>query len=79
MARRTSEIQATQQQLRATIDAIPDPLFEIDQDGRYCSVHSPRAELLMGPADQLIGRNVTDVLPALAALTVMDVLNEAQT
>ena len=78
VAQRTSEIQATQQQLRATIDAIPDPLFEIDQDGRYCSVHSPRAELPMGPADQLIGRNVTDVLPALAALTVMDVLNEAQ-
>lgn len=79
VAQRTSEIQATQQQLRATIDAIPDPLFEIDQDGRYCSVHSPRAELLMGPAEQLIGRNVTEVLPALAALTVMDVLNEAQT
>ena len=27
--------------------------------------------------EQLISRNVTDVLPALAALTVMDVLNEA--
>ncbi|WP_298211330.1 EAL domain-containing protein [Acidovorax sp.] len=78
VAQRTSEIQATQQQLRATIDAIPDPLFEIDQNGRYCSVHSQRAELLMAPADQLIGRNVTDVLPALAALSVMDVLKEAQ-
>lgn len=79
VAQRTSEIQATQQQLRATIDAIPDPLFELDQEGRYCSVHSQRAELLMEPADQLIGRNVTEVLPALAALSVMDVLNEAQT
>lgn len=79
VAQRTSEIQATQQQLRATIDAIPDPLFEIDQNGRYCSVHSQRAELLMAPADQLIGRNVTDVLPALAALSVMDVLKEART
>ncbi|PJI98078.1 PAS domain S-box-containing protein/diguanylate cyclase (GGDEF)-like protein [Acidovorax sp. 69] len=78
VAQRTSEIQATQQQLRATIDAIPDPLFEIDQDGRYCSVHSQRKELLMGPSEQLIGRNVTDVLPALAALSVMDVLHEAQ-
>ena len=78
MAQCTSEIQATQQPLHATIDAIPDPSFEIDQDGRYCSVHSPRAELLMGPAEQLIGRTVTDVLPALAALTVMDVLNGAQ-
>jgi len=79
VAQRTSEIQATQQQLRATIDAIPDPLFELDVDGRYYSVHSPRTELLVAPAEQLIGRNVTDVLPALAALSVMDVLKEAQT
>lgn len=78
VAERTAEIQATQQQLRATIDAIPDPLFEIDQDGCYCSAHSPRAELLMAPAETLVGRNVTEVLPALAALSVMDVLNEAQ-
>ena len=78
VAQRTSEIQATQQQLRATIDAIPDPLFEIDQEGRYCSVHSQRAELLPGQADALIGRNVTEVLPALAALSVMDMLQEAQ-
>ena len=75
---RTAEIQATQQQLRATIDAIPDPLFEIDQQGRYCSVHSQRPELLMAPVEDLIGRNVTDMLPALAALAVMDVLHEAE-
>lgn len=77
VAQRTSEIQATQQQLRATIDAIPDPLFEIDQEGRYCGVHSQRAELLPEPADALIGRNVTEVLPALAAMSVMDMLQEA--
>lgn len=77
VAQRTSEIQATQQQLRATIDAIPDPLFELDLDGLYCSVHSQRAELLMAPADMLVGHNVTEVLPAVAALSVMDVLNEA--
>ena len=75
---RTAEITAAQQQLRATIDAIPDPLFEMDQQGRYYSVHTQRPELLMAPADTLIGRNVADVLPALAALSVMDVLREAQ-
>ena len=79
VAQRTAEIEAAQQQLRATIDAIPDPLFELDPEGRYCSVHSPRAELLVPPADALVGRSVTEVLPALAALSVMDVLNEAQT
>ena len=78
VAQRTAEIQATQLQLHATIDAIPDPLFEIDEEGRYCSAHSQRPELLMAPADELVGRNVTDVLPALAALAVMDVLHEAE-
>lgn len=78
VAQRTSEIQATQQQLRATIDAIPDPLFEIDEDGVYCHVHSQRAELLMGPPETLVGRNVAEVLPAEAALSVMSVLHEAQ-
>jgi diguanylate cyclase (GGDEF)-like protein/PAS domain S-box-containing protein len=78
VAQRTSEIQATQQQLRATIDAIPDPLFELDQDGVYCNVHSPRAELLAGPAPALLGRRVADVLPEAAARAVMDVLREAR-
>ena len=78
VAQRTAEIESARQQLRATIDAIPDPLFELDQDGRYCSVHSQRAELLPRPADALEGRHVTEVLPALAALSVMDVLAEAQ-
>ena len=79
VAQRTSEIQATQQQLRATIDAIPDPLFELDQDGNYCSLHSQRPELLVAPAEKLVGRNVADVMPALAAMTILDVLNEART
>ena len=78
VAQRTSEMQATQQQLRATIDAIPDPLFEFDQDGVCYSAHSPRAELLMGPAEAFPGRNVTELLPAVAALSLMDVLAEAQ-
>lgn len=78
VAQRTSEIQATQQQLRATIDAIPDPLFELDQDGVYCHVHSPRAELLLSPAQELLGRKVSDILPAAAASAVMDTLHEAR-
>lgn len=77
VALRTSEIQAAQQQLRATIDAIPDPLFELDQDGYYRSVHSPRPELLADTAQTMVGRHVEDVLPAVAAHTVTELLDEA--
>ncbi|TXH31322.1 MAG: EAL domain-containing protein [Burkholderiaceae bacterium] len=76
---RTAEIQAAQQQLRATIDAVPDPLFEFDQEGRYCSAYSQRPELLMAPVHALLGRQVTEVMPALAAQGVLDTLREAQT
>ena len=79
VAQRTAEIEAAQQQLRATIDAIPDPLFELDEDGTYHSAHSQRAELLAAPADQLIGRNVAEVLPAAAAQAVADALAETRT
>lgn len=78
VALRTSVIEATQQQLRATIDAIPDPLFEIDEEGVFHSAHSQRADLLAAPAAQLIGRNVAEVLPEAAAQTVMGALAEAQ-
>ena len=78
VAKRTGEIEAAQHQLQATIDAIPDPLFELDQDGRYCAIHTQRRELLMAPEAQLLGRTVHEVLPAVAAQTVMEALRDAQ-
>lgn len=74
---RTAEILATQQHLEATIKAIPDLLFEMGLDGRYYSCHSPRAELLTRPAEELNGKTVYEVLPAQAAQVMMDALLEA--
>jgi len=78
VAQRTAEIEAARQQLRATVDAIPDPLFELDEAGRYLSVHSQRAELLPAPVDALLGHRVAEVLSPLAAHAVMEVLDEAR-
>jgi len=77
VAQRTSEILTTQQHLEATMNAIPDLLFEIGLDGRYYSSHSPRQELLARPADELEGRTVSDVMPPDAAQAVMQALQEA--
>jgi len=78
VAQRTSEMQETQQQLRATIDAIPDPLFELDLDGIYRNVHSPRGELLLGSPEELLGRRVSDVMAPPGAHAVMEALHEAR-
>jgi PAS domain S-box-containing protein len=60
-------LQASEAQLRVTLDAIPDLLFETDLDGRYLAVHAPRADLLAAPPQTLLGQTVVDVLPPEAA------------
>lgn len=72
-----AELQATRDALEATLQAIPDLLFEMDQEGRYLAVHARQPGLLAVPQDQLLGRSVRDVLPAEAAATVLAALDEA--
>ncbi len=72
-----AEAIAARNQLAATLDAIPDLLFEVDLDGRYYACHAPRAALLAAPPDELIGRTIADVLPPAAAEVCMGALREA--
>lgn len=74
---RTQNLLATKDQLASTLDALPDPMFEIDQNGRYVSCHSPRNDLYAAPADEMVGKTVYDVLPIMAADTCMAAIQEA--
>ena len=63
--------------LMATFDAIPDLLFEMNLEGQYLAVHSPRSDLLLNPAHYLLGKFVMDVLPAEAGQVALAALQEA--
>ena len=63
--------------LSATLQAIPDLMFELDLDGRYINVMSTRDSLLAAPKDTLLGNTVNDVLPPEAAATVLQALKMA--
>ncbi|QJQ04512.1 PAS domain S-box protein [Undibacterium piscinae] len=69
--------QRSEAKLQATLDAIPDLLFELGLDGRYQSYHSPRVDLLAAPPQDLIGHLISEVLPEPAASTVMAALQQA--
>ncbi len=75
--RREAEVHAARSHLAATLNAVPDLLFEVGLDGRYYSFHSPRAELLAAPPEKLIGNLVADILPPEAAAVCLDALREA--
>lgn len=74
---RTEEIRATKNKLQATLDAIPDPLFEVDLEGRYYDYHSPRTDFLEAPPETLLGKRVADVMPPGAAEICLSALREA--
>lgn len=71
------QLQASQNQLQATLNALPDLLFEVDSDGTYLNYHSPHTELLFTPAEKMLGRTVQQILPKTAADVCMSAIREA--
>ncbi|MEO7938947.1 MAG: diguanylate cyclase, partial [Burkholderiaceae bacterium] len=78
MRERTAQMLATQDQLRTTVEAIRDPIFEIDLQGKYYSCYAPADSRLPIAADRFAGRSVFDVLPRDAAEVTMEALRSAE-
>ncbi len=82
--RRTAELSASEQHLRhsqeqleATLDALPDLLFEVDREGRVHDFRSPDAGVLFVPPTTFLGHTFAEVLPAEAAAVIQTGLTEA--
>ncbi len=76
----TAERAANQarERVRVTLETIPDLLFEMDENGNYLKVFANNHRKLVAPPEQLMNRNVRDVLPAEAAATVLEALASAK-
>jgi PAS domain S-box-containing protein len=64
--------------LDATLKAIPDLLFELDQNGTYINIWARNPALLATQKENLLGRTVNEMLPREAAETVMAALGDAE-
>ncbi len=74
---RTREIYAAQYKLEATLDAIPDLLFELGPDSTIHDFRAPATLSLDIPLAQCIDRTIPQVLPANAAEVVTAALAAA--
>ena len=72
------ELQSSRARLAATIDALPDLLFEVDKNGHYVAVHSTDLGKLAAPPLDLIGKNIRAVLPAEAAELCFKAIDDAE-
>ncbi len=72
------ELLETNTRLKATLDALPDLLFEVDAENVIRGYHAPYSERLFTKPDSFVGRKVRDVLPASAADVIEAALEQAR-
>jgi len=75
--RRAAALEDAQRDLVATLNAIPDLLFEWGLDGRIYSYKTSRVDLLAAPPDVFLGRRLDEILPPEAAAACTAALQEA--
>lgn len=51
-------------QLAATINALPEIMFEIDSEGKIYNYHAPDPELLYTTPEKFLGKTIFEVLPS---------------
>ncbi len=71
------KLRATQAELQATLNAIPDLLIEFSADGYYRAMHSHTGTDLIAPIEEQIGKTLHQVINREAADTCMAALQEA--
>ncbi len=65
--------------LQATLQAIPDLLFELDENGNFIHFWANSKELMAKQNKTLSGKAVANILPPEPALKVMEAIKEAET
>ncbi|MBU1364672.1 MAG: PAS domain-containing protein [Gammaproteobacteria bacterium] len=63
--------------LSATLQAMPDLMFDVDRTGTYCGVWAQDPSFLADHKERLLGHTVSEMLPGEAAEIVMSVIAEA--
>jgi PAS domain S-box-containing protein len=78
-AQKTAEtaLQASEQQLRALINAMSDVILVLNAEGRYRQVAPTNTAALVAPPDQLVGKTMHDVLPRDLAEAGLAAIHEA--
>ncbi len=74
----TAQLDHARNDLAATLEALPDLLFELDEDGYYVEVQTHTSRKIGVAPDVLLGTRVTDTLPPKDAETIMGCLREAK-
>lgn len=72
-------LRESHEQLEATLNALPDLLFEVDGLGYIHDFRAPHPGLLYAPPDQFMGKTLHEILPQEPAETIDSAIQQALT
>lgn len=78
LSRPYERMRAAHNRLLSLIDALPDPLFELDQAGRVIEVHLGSSNTLQLVPDELLGRPLAQFLDVEGQQVLQNLLAQAQ-
>ena len=64
-------------ELRATLAAFPDLVFEVDAEGRIHKYHAPDPDQLYAAPHEFLGKTIAEVIPPEPARAILDALEQA--
>jgi len=64
---RTADLERSENRLAAILNALPDLVFVVDDQGRYVEILTSREDLLYRTAEEMKGKRFHDILPAAIA------------
>jgi PAS domain S-box-containing protein len=73
----SEELSESKVHIEATLNALPDLLFEVDRKGHVYDYHSSSSELLLLSPEEFIGKTVNQILPKEAADVIMKAIVHA--
>jgi PAS domain S-box-containing protein len=71
------KLKASHENLAATLQALPDLMFEVDTQGVIYTYLAPSPSRLYAPPEAFLGKSVAEILPEKAAHIIMQAINEA--
>ncbi|OQX81247.1 MAG: hypothetical protein B6D64_02210 [Bacteroidetes bacterium 4484_276] len=71
------EIIKINSKLTATINALPDLMFETDNEGRIYDYHAQKSDLLYAKPEDFLGKKIDEILPTAAAKICNNAISEA--
>ncbi len=72
------KIKTTINALEATLDALPDQLFETGLDGSIYDYHAPNTGSWHNPVSDMIGKKISDIFSPIVSEIIMSAIQEAQ-